>query len=270
LINPTLTAGRWLLPEDENAMVIGNHLTKARPDLKVGDEIKVKIDNQDFRFKIVGIFRMAGNNLFPPVFVKYDYLASRLGATDKLSAIRVVTSQHDAAFQENVGKQLEQIYIANDVDVQQYETGSYIKQINTATTDILINFLLLMAVFIAIVGGFGLASTMSLNVIERIREIGVMRAIGASSLSIQGLVLVEGILIGILSWLLGALFAIPVGQLLSQIVGITIVQSPLTFVFAWDGFLVWLVMIMIISALASGMPARTASRLTVREVLAYE
>jgi len=44
----------------------------------------------------------------------------------------------------------------------------------------------------------------------------------------------------------------------------------LTFVFSWDGFLVWLVLIMIISALASGLPARTASRLTVREVLSYE
>jgi len=270
LINPTLTAGRWLLPEDENAIVIGNHLTKVRPDLNIGDEIEVKIDNKEFTFKIVGIFRMAGNNLFPPVFVKYDYLASRLGATDKLIAIRVVTSQHDAAFQEKIADQMEALFIANDIDVQQATTGAYFKQMNTATTDILINFLLLMAGFIAIVGGFGLASTMSLNVIERIREIGVMRAIGASSLSIQGLVLVEGILIGVISWLLGALFAIPVGQLLSQIVGIAIVQSPLTFVFAWDGFMVWLIMIMIISALASSLPARTASRLTVREVLSYE
>jgi len=270
LINPTLTAGRWLIPEDDNAIVIGNHLTKVRPDLKVGDEIEVKIDNKEFNFTIVGIFRMAGNNPFPPVFVKYDYLVSRLGATDKLSAIRIVTSQHDEAFQERIGDQLEQVFIANDIDVQQTETGAYIKQLNTSSTDILVNFLLLMAAFIAIVGGFGLASTMSLNVIERIREIGVMRAIGASSLSIQGLVLVEGILVGIISWLLGALFAIPVGQLLSQIVGIAIFQSPLTFVFSWDGFLVWLVLIMIISALASGLPARTASRLTVREVLSYE
>jgi len=270
LIKPTLTSGRWLLPEDDNAIVIGNHLIKVRPDLKVGDDIEVKIDNKEFTFKIVGIFRMAGNNPFPPVFAKYDYVANRLGATDKLSAIRVVTSQHDAAFQEKIADQFELVFKENNIDMQQATTGAYVKQMNTATTDILINFLLIMAVFIAVVGGFGLASTMSLNVIERIREIGVMRAIGASSFSIQGLVLVEGILICVISWLLGALFAIPIGQLLSQIVGISIVQSPLTFVFAWDGFLVWLGLIIIISILASSLPARTASRLTVREVLAYE
>ncbi|OGO40840.1 MAG: hypothetical protein A2W36_05510, partial [Chloroflexi bacterium RBG_16_58_14] len=270
LINPTLTAGRWLLPEDENAIVIGNHLIKARPDLKVGDVITVEIDNQEFDWKIVGIFRMGGNTPFPPVFVKYDYLARIMGATDKLGGIRIVTSQHDAAFEDRVAEQLQQVFTANNVDFQQSQTAAYIRRMNTATTDILVGFLMLMAVFIAVVGGFGLASTMSLNVIERIREIGVMRAIGASSLSIQSLVIVEGILIGMLSWIMGALVAIPVGQFLSTVVGISMVQSPLTFVFAWDGFLVWLVLILIISSLASFLPARTASRLTVREVLSYE
>ena len=65
----------------------------------------------------------------------------------------------------------------------------------------LIIFLGGMAVLIAIVGGLGLASTMSLNVMERIREIGVMRAIGASSLSIQSMVIVEDMLIGLISWI---------------------------------------------------------------------
>ena len=49
LIDPTVTSGRWLIPEDQNAIVIGNHLLKARPDLKIGDEITVTIDEQDFQ-----------------------------------------------------------------------------------------------------------------------------------------------------------------------------------------------------------------------------
>ena len=46
LIKPVITAGRWLEPGDENAIVIGNHLLKLRPDLKVGDDIIIKINNQ--------------------------------------------------------------------------------------------------------------------------------------------------------------------------------------------------------------------------------
>ena len=86
LIDPTITSGRWLVPEDQNAIVIGNHLLKARPDLKVGDEITIKINEQDTQWKIVGTFRMGGNMPFPPVFVNYEYLMHVLGASDKLGS----------------------------------------------------------------------------------------------------------------------------------------------------------------------------------------
>jgi putative ABC transport system permease protein len=270
LIDPTITSGRWLLPEDENAIVIGNHLLKARPDLKVGDEIIIRIDEQDTKWKIVGTFRMGGNTPFPPVYVTNDYLSRILGASDKLASIRVITTQHDAVTQERIADQLQQVLKDNNIDVQVILTASYVAQQNTATTDVLIIFLGGMAVLIAMVGGLGLASTMSLNIIERIREIGVMRAIGASSFSIQSQVIVEGMLIGMISWVIGVIFAFPVGWLLSQIVGVAIVQSPLTYAIGWDGFVLWLVLILVISAIASSWPARSASRLTVREVLAYE
>ena len=270
LIDPTITSGRWLIPEDQNAIVIGNHLLKARPDLKVGDEITIKIDEQDTRWKIVGTFRMGGNTPFPPVFVPYDYLSRLLGASDKLSALRIITSQHDAATQERIADQLQQVFKDNDISAQQIVTATYVARQNTATTDVLIIFLGGMAVLIAIVGGLGLASTMSLNIIERIREIGVMRAIGASSFTIQSQVIVEGMLIGMISWIFGMIFAFPVSMVLSQIVGFAILQSPLTFAIGWDGFIIWMVLILIIAAVASVAPARSASRLTVREVLAYE
>jgi putative ABC transport system permease protein len=270
LIDPTITSGRWLVPEDQNAIVIGNHLQNARPDLKVGDEITIKINEQDTTWKIVGTFRMGGNMPFPPVYVKYDYLSRVLGATDKLFTIRVITSQHDPATQKRIAEQLQRIFDDNHIQAQQILTEYETAQQNTATTDVLIIFLGGMAVLIAIVGGLGLASTMSLNIIERIREIGVMRAIGASSLSIQSMVIVEGLLIGLISWVIGVIFAFPVGIVLSQIVGLAIVQSPLTFAIGWDGFIIWMVLILLISAIASSMPARSASRLTVREVLAYE
>jgi putative ABC transport system permease protein len=269
LLDPTVTSGRWLLPSDQNAIVIGNHLLAVRPDLKVGDNLTLKIDDHDYSWKIVGTFRMAGNNPFPPLFVNYDYLSKVTGGTGRIGMIRVVTTQHDPAYQDSIAQQLQDLYTQNGIKVSSTITGAYVTKANTSLTDILINFLILMSAFIAIVGGFGLASTMSLNVIERTREIGVMRAIGASSFTIQQLVIVEGLLIGVISWLIGALIAIPIGQVLSYGVGMAIVQSPLFYVFSWDGFLLWLVLILIISTLASFLPARNASRLTVREVLSY-
>jgi putative ABC transport system permease protein len=140
----------------------------------------------------------------------------------------------------------------------------------TASIDVLVYTLMVMAVLIALVGGLGLMGTMSMNVMERNREIGVMRAIGASDFTVQQMVIVEGMVIGVISWFLGALLAFPISLVLDYIVGIAFVTSPLDFIISPYGFMIWLAGVLILSALASYLPARSASRLTVREVLAYE
>jgi putative ABC transport system permease protein len=126
-----------------------------------------------------------------------------------------------------------------------------------------------MAVLLAVVGGLGLMGTMSINVIERTREIGVMRAIGASNRAVLQIVMVEGMLVGGLSWCVGVLVALPISKLLSGAVGIAL-QTPLSHVFSMLGVLLWLGIVVVLAALASFLPAWSAARVTVRDVLAYE
>ncbi len=149
-------------------------------------------------------------------------------------------------------------------------TGGELAQANVQTTNVLVYFLLIMSLLISAVGGLGLASTMSMNVLERTREIGVIRAIGATNRAIMQLVIVEGMVIGLISWAVGALVAVPIGTLLALVVGTSMFNSPMDFVFSWEGLIIWLVLSLIISVLASVLPARSVARLTVREVLAYE
>jgi putative ABC transport system permease protein len=111
---------------------------------------------------------------------------------------------------------------------------------------------------------------MSLNVMERTREIGVMRAIGASDGDIQKIVIAEGLVIGLLSWAFGVVLSLPITYILNYGVGIAIFQSPLTVIFDWSGSLAWLVCMLVIAAVASAIPAWRASRLTVRDTLVYE
>jgi len=82
--------------------------------------------------------------------------------------------------------------------------------------------------------------------------------------------MVEGALIGMLSWLIGGLVAFPLSKLLSSAVGMSLLQTPLNYTFSMGGALLWLVIVIILAGLSSLLPARRASRLTVREVLAYE
>ena len=72
----------------------------------------------------------------------------------------------------------------------------------------------LMAIIIAIVGSIALSGTLSLSVMERTREIGVMRAIGASSWDISRLFIGEGLILGWLSWLIALPLSVPAGKLM--------------------------------------------------------
>jgi len=131
-------------------------------------------------------------------------------------------------------------------------------------------FLAIMAALLAVVGGLGLMGTMSINVLERSREIGVMRAIGASDGAVIQVFLVEGLLIGLLSWAAGTLLSLPISRLLSDVVGNAFMRHPLTYTFSPQGAALWLGVVVVLAGLASFFPAFRASRLTVREVLAYE
>ncbi len=271
MIEPTLTSGRWLLPGDTNGIVIGNHLLAARPELKVGDEVEIKLSNgKSSHWIIVGTYVLAGNVNPPIVYANSDHLAAALSQVNKVSQLRIQTTDHDLATQQRVADALEHEFEKADVQVSQVLTGEVVTRQNTAQIDLLVIFMIVMAGLVALVGGLGLASTMSMNVIERTREIGVVRAIGAGNGDVMQLVIVEGVLIGLISFILAGIFAIPIGMALTNLIGIAILQTPLDFVLAAEGYVIWLGVVIVLSALASFAPARSASRLTVREVLAYE
>jgi putative ABC transport system permease protein len=97
-----------------------------------------------------------------------------------------------------------------------------------------------------------------------------MRAIGADDRAIMRTVIGEGFVIGILSFVLAIFLSIPISYGLSYILAVTVFESPITVVFTYLGYAIWLGLIILLSILGSVLPARNAARLTIREVLAYE
>ena len=69
---------------------------------------------------------------------------------------------------------------------------------------------------------------------------------------------------------MGLVLSVPVSKFMSDQVGVLFIQSPLTFRFSVSGALIWLVVILVASMLATWLPARNASRVSVRESLSYE
>jgi putative ABC transport system permease protein len=265
---PTMVAGRWLRPEDQNAAVISVGTQQQSPDLGVGSEIVVEVAGRRSSWHIVGVV------LFPEpdlAYVNYPALAEASGMVARANrVVAQIEDPHSPQAQKTMVRALEERYERVGLAVQSSKTmAETIRQV-MSQVDLVIYLMLVMAVLLAAVGGLGLAATMGLNVLERTREIGVLRAIGATNWAMWSIVVAEGLLVGLVSWVLGALLSYPLGNLLSGGVGMAFVGLWIRYVFSYEGIWIWFLIVIVISTLASLAPARRASRISVREALAYE
>jgi len=213
---------------------------------------------------------MAGTVIPPILYANYGYLASAMGMVEKVSEIRVQTAYTDAINQRRIGEEISDVLEKAEISVSNLMIGDEMIRSQNASIDVLINFLLVMAVLIAVVGGLGLMGLMSMNVLERTREIGVMRSIGAADGSIISIVIVEGVMVGLISMVFGGILAIPITLVLDYVVGMAFIESPVVFIYSLEGIFFWMILIVVLSVVASILPARNAVRLTIRDVLAYE
>ena len=134
---------------------------------------------------------------------------------------------------------------------------------------IITNIMFGLSLVMGVVGGIGLMGSLSISVVERTREIGVLRSIGADNATIMWMFVMEGVLQGFLSWLMAVPLAFVVAQPMSRVLGQAILDVDLDFAFNYTAVAIWLVAILSISVLASLVPAHNAARISVRESLAY-
>ncbi|MFN3982087.1 MAG: ABC transporter permease [Caldilinea sp.] len=271
MVNPTLLEGRWLLPDDQNAIVLSQNVLGAEPDIRVGDAIVLEINGKESPWVVVGIAQVLGGppNVVP-VYVNYPYFSWLTTSVNRATSLQLKLDPEAGLTQDEAAALLNERLESAGFVVSSVFTIDTLRRFTGAFFDIIVYLLLAMGVLIAAVGALGLAGTMSTNVLERTREIGVMRAIGASDGSVLRIVIVEGLFIGVISWILGAMLAYPAGLALAQTVGVVLFQQSLPYVFSASGLAIWLAIVIVLAAMASFLPAWRASQLTVREVLAYQ
>jgi putative ABC transport system permease protein len=268
IVSPRLVAGRWFLPEDQNAVVIPSVLLRDEPHLRLGGDMVLKIDGKERSLRIIGTY--VGTSFAAMIFTPYEHLAHITNRAGEADALMVSAESHDAQSVEAVSNLVERHLENLGVKIGTVSSMESERSDAEALFDSVVALLLLMAILLALVGGLGLMGTMSINVLERTREIGVLRAIGAPNRGVAQVFIREGMAIGFLSWMLGSLLAIPMSRGLNAAAGQAMMGMPLSYSYSLQGMWGWLAAVLLLSALASYLPARNATRLTVREVLAYE
>ena len=268
VVRPSVIEGRWLLPEDENAIVLSNITLRDEDDVEVGDDIIMKVGGKERTWRVVGIAQ--GGTPAASAFVNYHVISKMLGKVGRAEYLMIVTDEHSAEYQTKMSTVIENQLTKSGFRVNLTAPAAQDKQTIETIFQLIFALLLVVAFVLALVGGLGLMGTMSINVLERTREIGVMRAVGAKTAAILSIVIFEGVLIGAISWLVGSSFAYPLSQALSDSVGELFLSTTLDYQFSTNGMLSWLTLVIILAAIASFLPAMNAARLTVREILAYE
>ncbi len=269
LVSPIMVAGRWLQPGDQKSVTLSEGIREKFPGLSPGQTIRLKVNGQEDNWLVVGIFKFVTQQ-GSIGYSTYEYVSKLTHTTDHSFTYRIVTDKHDPPYQQLMSDRLDKYFRDKGFHVNAARTGQSTLKSASESLDILVTFLLIMAILTALVGSMGLTGTMGMNVLERTREIGVMRSIGAVDSEIMRTVIVEGMVIGGIAWIIGVILSFPITYLLSDIVSVAIFNSPIAVHFTYQGFGLWLLVVLALSAVASVLPARNAARLTIREVLAYE
>lgn len=268
LIEPTVRSGRWLTRDEGNTAVVNTDFLRDEPNVQIGDTIELRVDSRLTTWQVVGV--VTGQIAGPVIYVNYDALAANLDLSNQVNRVVVATTAHDEATQTRVRGLVEEQLRINDVDVGITNTNVELRAKLDGISDIFFAILMSMIALLAITAGLSMAGTMSLNVLERTREIGILRAVGASSRTIRRLVLLEAICIALLGWLLGTLVGIPLSKLLSDLSGLGFINAPLNFTFPLLSVVLWFVLAIVMASLATLLPAYRATRLSVRDALTYE
>ena len=265
---PQIRAGRWLQPDDTHALVL-NQAMAADMGVEVGDWITIDILGKgESHWQVVGL-------VFEPLeqetaLAPRETLLKEIGQVGRGKAIRVQTVHTDALSEFNTAEALRTLYAAEGYDViaSTMDTTHRITEQRVETLSVLIALLSTMAIMIAVVGSVALSGTLSINVMERTREIGVMRAIGASAKVIAGQFIGEGLILGWMSWLIAIPLSIPVSQAVVKRLSV-LTNIEFIYQFSEMGIVYWFGIITVLAIIASWFPAQKAAQTSVRESLAY-
>jgi len=265
-VGPTLIAGRWLEPDDTDAIVINTDAQNEESSLDVGSRVTLTVRGETRTWRVVGVIK--GQLGGATIFCNAEELGDVVGTTGA-TRLLVRGTASDADSEQALLEAVETALKDAGYQVTDASTRAGLASQLREQLGILLAFLIVMAALLASVGVIGLTGTMSINVLESTREIGVMRATGAQHRSIYQIFVTEGVTVGALAWGIGAILAYPLSYGLVVALESTI-GVPLSYAFSWLGVLAWLALMLAISALASIAPAFRASQVSVRDAIAYE
>ena len=209
LLRLPLQEGRWPASAEPNAVVVNRHVQESSPGLRVGGEITVKFRERQTRVRVAGIVDEIGT---PVIYAAFPVFENMTGLGDASALLRV-KAQGDKP--ELVAGALEQALLDARLTPSFVNTKGEFRASLEEHFAVVTGVMKMIALASTLIGAITLIATVSLGVLERAREIGVIRALGARPRAVVALFLVEGGAVAFLSGLLSVTGGIVFARLLN-------------------------------------------------------
>ncbi|HLV99523.1 MAG TPA: FtsX-like permease family protein [Ktedonobacterales bacterium] len=279
LYHPQIVSGRWLAPEDTHAALLNEEAASAT-GLKVGDTLTLSTPGiqpppgqqaNQATWTVIGIVHQPMDNVgqIGTVITSVGNVNQLVGdPVDATAELLIQARDHSQSAVDALARQIDRLVNGENVNGQRVETIQQLIQQSQQNWLIFYALLYSVALIVAAVGILGLANALAASVLERQREIGLLRSMGASAWRVARVFWVEGIALGGIAWLLGALLGLPLAYGFVQVMSKLVLRVD--FLVAPSAFLVMLAAVFIIATLASIVPALRASRVRIADMLRYE
>jgi len=259
--------GRWLQATDEPEIVVNQKVLESFDNPVLGEYYTLNIKGMLLKVKLVGIVEEFA---LERIYIDKSVYDKSFGTGQLVKSLMFVAKDNDYDKILTLEGDIEKAIGPSILSVGNIESQTGRMQVLYDHLNVILVMLLSMALLVLVVGSLGMASAMSINVMERTREIGVLRAIGATPKMIYGLFVTEGMVISIAGIVLGLLLSWPLSTVAAGFFGDLILNYPLKFALSNLGIVITLVVTLTFGWLASRIPAVKAIRVSTREALSYE
>lgn len=267
MIFPDILNGKWLQADDSNEVVVSHEFLENHPNVNLGDSIDFSIDGTILNVNIIGVIKdFSGSNIYMSEKFMINNIANRQ---------EIIQVQFDSSLRgrsrTNFIQEIEEQLVNQGISITQSETkANAIKILNSHYMATFQTFLIIIFM-VLIVSAFGLSSTAHIQTLERMKEIGIMKSMGANKKLIVKIITSESIFIGICGWIISALISIPsLAIALSYFSAVTL-QSPIevNWIALSSSYIIWFLLSTYIGKRASKRSALMATKMTIKETLLF-
>lgn len=249
--------------EGSQRALIANPILAAATGLKVGDTVPVITPNGRQDYRVVGVAGDFMDAKVSTAYISQSFLAADFNKTEDIFIQLDLTPGANAAAVDSSLKQVMQDYPQFSV----VDGKAYYSQMSSLFK-VVFSVIYLLFAFLAIPSLIAMLNTLAISVIERTREIGMLRAVGATRQQVRRMVLAEALLMAAFGTAFGLIAGLYLGYLL--VGAMQFVGFPMAYYFPTAGLVAALAIGLLFGALAAIIPSRQAARLEIVQALRYE